>query len=256
MIKHTNAYLVLRQHSQQMLDFAVLICTSVPQLRHAFREHSNDPSVFLAANTAFRPSVVPYSTEKRSINSYKRTLGANLLLSVFSYFETYFFTAIDELIEFHGGEDALIAMATSQVMNKPIASGNDEKNLKYLRTPFKNRKTDRYMKYSKALRGKDVIWPTQRLVLYGVRQLLENRKRWKSVKIPVLTRDLLTLDVDDGTESKFHNLRGERNKIAHGKTLSYDLKKAIDACMFFRQFARTVDEHICKNFLVMEKYIH
>src|SRR4051812_5778663 len=92
MLKNTKAYVVWRSQSQQMLDFAVLVTTAAPQLANALSRRSADPTVFLAKNAAFRPSEEPYATEKRALPKYDKTLGATLLLSVFSYFETYFFT--------------------------------------------------------------------------------------------------------------------------------------------------------------------
>lgn len=171
MIKHTKSYQVFRTHSQQMLDFSVLICTSVPQLRHAFEEFDKDPNTYLATNSQFRPSNEPYATERRSMNSYKKVLGANLVLSVFSYFETYFFSVIDEIIEFHGGKDGMLKLAKKQVLGKPITKDENEKNLRFLREPYKPNKADRYRKYTKELEDESVLWPTQRLMLYGVSQL-------------------------------------------------------------------------------------
>ena len=256
MHNHTKSYVTLRTHSQQTLDFAVLVCTAAPQLRYALNEFQADPTTFLATNSQFRPSNEPYATEKRTLSSYKKVLGANLLLSVFSYFETYFFSVIDEMIDFHGGKDELLRLSSKQVSGVDISSENNETSLNQLRKPYKPNRADRFRKFSSSLRGEKVIWPTQRLMLYGLSQMLENKKRWKSADIPKLMRNLLCMDVEESTESRFHNVRDERNKIAHGKNLSYDLTKAVDVSNYFRELAMEIDQHICRNFMVIEKFVH
>lgn len=255
MIRNTESYVVLRKHSQQMMDFAVLVCTAAPQLKHAFQAHEADPTAFLATNATFPASEVPYSTEKRSLNGYTTVLGANLLLSIFSYFETYFFSSFDELVAFHGGqkgiETAISKQTAVRVQPPEIAT-----SISGLRTNFKPNHADRYRKLSAELKGKAITWPSQRFMLYGLKQALAQRKRWKSVDIPDLARDLLGADITDEERSKFHSIRDERNKIAHGKSLSYDLRKAIDAGYFLRNLALKLDGHVVKHFFIVERYAH
>src|SRR5687768_13986293 len=101
-----------------MLDFAVLISTAAPQLDHALKAAATDPTVFLVKNATFRPSEVPYATERRALRLYKETLGATLLLSIFSYFETYFFSLVEEVLAFHGGEEGIEKLMRKQMSTK------------------------------------------------------------------------------------------------------------------------------------------
>jgi hypothetical protein len=255
MLAHTKAYLIWRKHSQQMLDFAVLVCTAAPQLEYALRQHESDPAVFLAKNPAFRPSEVPYSTEKRALPSHTDVLGATLLLSIFSYFETYFFSVIDEIIDFHGGEAGIKDAITRQLQTQSrLPSTNTA--LKFLRTEFKPNHSDRYRKYSSVVRDEEVIWPSQRLMLFGLREVIRQRRRWRSADIPDLARDLLTLDVSQAERDTFHNVKDRRNSIAHGKALKFDLKKALDTSNFFLRFSRKLEDHVVENFMIIERYVH
>lgn len=254
MIRNTEAYVVLRKHSQQMLDFAVLVCTAAPQLKHAINANSVDSTAFIATNSNFPPSKIPYSTEKRSLNGYTAVLGANLLLSVFSYFETFFFSTFDEVIEFHGGSKAIertIEKQFAQPVQSQISAA-----VSALRVPYKSERMDKYRKFSAELKGKSMLWPSQRFMLYGLKQAVTQRRRWKAVDIPELANDLFGADLTPDERARIHAIRDERNKIAHGKNLSYDLRKAVDASYFLRSIALKIDAQVVKNFMVVERYAH
>lgn len=255
MLTHTKAYVIWRSHSQQILDFAVMVCTAAPQLMHALSAHAADPTSFVAINVGFPPSIVPYSTERRALATYSGVLGATVLLSVFSYFETYFFSAVDELLEFHGGEAGLEKVISAQLL-KPTLTPKSKIALDRLRTRHKGHAIDRYRKASAALRSEKIVWPSHRLMLYGLKQALAQKKRWKSADIPDLMRELLTMKISSGEQDRFHAFRTDRNTIAHGRSLNYDLQKAVGASNFFREVAAKVDAHIVENFMVIEQYAH
>ncbi len=255
MIRNTDSYVILRRHSQQMLDFAVLVCTAAPQLKHALAAHDVDPASFLATNASFPASEVPYSTEKRSLNGYTTVLGANLLLSVFSYFETYFFAAFDEVISFHGGEKGIEAAIKRQLRERNH-DPHVVTSLNGLRSPYNPQRADRYRKHTAALANISLAWPSQRFMLYGLKQAVAQRPRWKAVDIPKLAFEIFGVDVTDQERDRFHSIRDDRNKIAHGKNLSHDLRKAVDASYFLKNFAQKIDSCIVKNSLVLERYAH
>lgn len=238
-----------------MLDFSVMVCTASPQLSHALTAYDSDPSVFLATNSFFPPSAEMYSTEKRALTTYSHVLGANLLLSVFSYFETYFFSAIDEMLDFHGGEVGLEKVISKQFCPRS-KSPAAKAALSGLRTTFKPNRADKYRKLSANLNGEKILWPSQRFMLFGLKQAVSQRKRWKAADIPELMLNLLTVDVSTQERDRFHAIRNERNKIAHGKALSYELKKAVDASYFLKNLAQKIDEHIIESFFLIERYAH
>lgn len=255
MIRNTESYVVLRRHSQQMLDFAVLVCTAAPQLKHALAAHDADPASFLAKNMSFPPSKVPYSTERRSLPGYATVLGANLLLSVFSYFETYFFSAFDESIAFHGGQEG-IELAIQRQLQDRNHTPQVAAALSGLHTPYNPQRADRYRNHSNVLANAKVVWPSERFMLYGLKQAIAQRSRWKSAEIPTLARDIFGVDVTDQERDRFHAIRVDRNKIAHGKNLSHDLRKAVDVSYFLRNLALKIDTEIVKSFLIIERYAH
>ena len=252
-MKSSKSFLILKQQTQEALDFVVLLCTAVPQLEHAFNAHSLDSSTFLATNSEFGESQDPYSTEKRTIPLYKQIQGANLLISYFSLFESYFFALIDEVINFHGGEEEIIKMIDNRIRKPVLLSTNEEAQLSKLRKKFRGNHIDRYRNATIALRTTQMTWPTETFALYGFRQAMENRKRWKSVDIPKVAINLLLCGITEQEVSKFHNIRGDRNDIAHGKSLKYSLDKSLDASKFLFALATKIDLHVSRLFFVIEK---
>ncbi|WP_313737116.1 HEPN domain-containing protein [Sphingobium yanoikuyae] len=253
-MKHTQAYIVWRSHSQKMLDFAVLVTTAAPQLNHALQGHVQNSSTFLATNPAFRPSNEPYATERRALPEHQKVLGATLVLSIFSYFETYFFSVIDEIISFHGGCEEYVPIIASQLRAadaKPAPAG-----LRFLQKLFKSSRADRYRKYSSAVSKEAFMWPSHRFMLFGFKQAVKQRKRWRSADIPDLMSDLLGMEISANDRDKFHSVRDSRNKIAHGKSLAFDLQKAIGISNFFLDLSRRVEGHVTSRFMIIEKYAH
>lgn len=254
-MKHTQAYVIWRSHSQQMLDFAVLVTTAAPQLDQAFQANtSSPPGVGIVANPIFRPSNVPYSTEKRALPVHQKVLGATLVLSIFSYFETYFFSVIDEIIDFHGGTEAMVPLIRKQFDledAKPRPS-----SLKFLQRLFKANRADRFRKYTTQVAQHGIMWPSQRFMLFGFTQAVVQRRRWRSVDIPDVMLNLLGLEIPQVDRDRFHEIRSHRNKVAHGKSLSYDLKKAIGVSNFFLQLSRRVEDHVLERFMILERYAH
>lgn len=250
----SKALLILKEHSQATLDFSILVCTAVPQLSYAFQQQAIDPSTQIVPNAEFGTSAIPYSTEKKAIADYKTVLGANILLTNFSFFESYFFALVDEIMEFHGGTEQYIKFIERKVSRTTTLSSIDENNLKKLRVKFKGKDAFRYDKYTRLV-GKDlIVWPSEKLALYGIKQIVNNRKRWKSVDIPNLISDLLVYDLDEKTIGNYHKLRDDRNKIAHGKKLSYTLDKALSGNEFLYNLAKKIDSHVVNNFMIIERY--
>lgn len=131
---------------------------------------------------------------------------------------------------------------------------DDEKNLKKLRKEHNSKHIHRYRKFTRLIDNASIVWPSEKLALYGAKQMINNKKRWKSADIPNLMTDLLTYDLDTQSKDNFHTLRDDRNKIAHGKRLSYTLDKALLGNEFLYNLAKKLDEHVVKNFMIIEKY--
>lgn len=249
---NSQAYLRLRQQTQANFDFAVLVCSAVPQLKHAIKQVAKDPNYLLLPNEHFPPSEDPNSSEKRVLPHYKSVLGTNFFLSSFSFFESYVFGLIDEMIEFHGGTEQL-----QKYLRKRLAQPISEEHqapARKLQKQHKKEHTTRYQKISKQLSGTDFIWPTDKFALYGLQQLLANRKKMKSADIPDIVSFLFLLDLPIETRSRYHNLRSIRNEIAHGKKLSFELVKAIEGNQFLYKLATQIDRHVVQHFFIIENY--
>jgi len=255
MISNTDAYGVWRSHSQQMLDFAILVTTAAPQLAHALGEHDQGKPTFLATNPGFQPSATPYATERRALSAHEDVMGATLLLSVFSYFETYVFSAIDEILKFHGGEDAIEKSMRSQLAPQ-VWDAESATALSRLRHKFTKNRADRFRKFTRQMRGKGLAWPSQRFMLFGLKQAVAQQDRWRAHQIPDLAADLLALPFTADERKQFHKIRNDRNHIAHGKALKFDLKKAVQASKFLRDLAMKIDQHVVEHFLLVERYAH
>ncbi|QHI36464.1 hypothetical protein IMCC3317_18270 [Kordia antarctica] len=253
-IRRSNAFLILKEHSQSTLNFSVLVCTAVPQLEYAFQQNDTDSSTHLVENSEFRNSTIPYSTEKENLDKYKTVLGANILLSNFSFFESYFFSLIDEIIEFHGGKEEYLAFIETKVAQNGNLELEDKKNLHRLRKEYVKKDKDRYIKFTNIIKDKPIVWPSQKLALYGLKQMIKNKNRWKSADIPNLITDLLTYNLSTEHKDKFHSYRDDRNKIAHGKTLSYSLDKALKGNEFLYNLAKEIDKHVITNYMIIEKH--
>jgi hypothetical protein len=182
-------------------------------------------------------------------------LGATLLLSLFSHFETYFFSVIDEIIAFHGGVEVMESVIKSQYRaadaKPPLKATN------YLRNEHEVRLNDRFRRFSAEVRTQGgIMWPSQRFMLFGFKQFVKQRKNWKAANIPEIIRDVLCIDFSDDDKNSFHDIRDKRNKIAHGTSLNFELKKALDAGAFFLSLSRTVEEAVLSKFLIVERFAH
>ena len=64
----------------------------------------------------------------------------------------------------------------------------------------------------------------------------------------------MTYNLSTEHKDKFHSYRDDRNKIAHGKTLSYSLDKALKGNEFLYNLAKEIDKHVVTNYMIIEKY--
>lgn len=255
MISHSKAYRTWRVHSQQMLDFAVMICTAAPQLDDSLKKYQADSSFTIAQNSNFPPSQDAFSTEKRALKRYEDVLGASLLLSLFSHFETYFFSALDEIIEFHGGFDEMqdVIERRSKEVN---LSSSQKSALKKISTTFEKGRDLRYRGASKIVEETNFLWPSGHFMLFGLQAYKDQRKRWKANDIPRLSQYFLHYPFSESELGKFQNLRRARNGIAHGENLEYNLQNAVSESKYFLEMGRKIDNHIVETFFIVERGAH
>lgn len=255
MISHSNAYRTWRVHSQQMLDFAVMVCTAAPQLDDSLKNYEADPTFPIAANSKFRPSQDAYSTERRALARYEGVLGASLLLSLFSHFETYFFSVLDEIIDFHGGFEELQKVIGRR--NKEASLSSSQRGaLKKVSTWFQKGRDLRYRDASKIVEESEFFWPSGHFMMFGLHAFKDQRKRWKANDIPRISELFLKYPFSESELGKFQNLRQARNGIAHGNDLEYDLERAVAESKYFLEMGRKIDKHIVESFFIIERGAH
>lgn len=255
MYVHTKAFLVLRRQTQGVLDFAVLICNSVPLLKMALKNiGKNKKWSQLARPDYFKGG--PNQDQLREFSKeYKENLSKYLLLSLFSYFEAYVIDSIKEIFEFHGGKDALLRYAHERC-KRHVNPVNTEiiNNRRKLQDAFSKHKTQKYKKYTKLLKIQDYKFPSELLSPYGILKLSDDLKDLKSVEIPNVLIYGLHLNLSTSDVNRFHSIRDTRNKIAHGESLHLDIRYVMNSNKFLRELAVRIDRHIVDNFFVIEKF--
>jgi hypothetical protein len=255
MITHSNAYRTWRVHSQQMLDFAVMVCTAAPQLSDSLKKYEANPTFPIAKNSNFQPSQDAYSTEMRALTRYEGVLGASLLLSLFSHFETYFFSVLDEIIEFHGGFEEM--QTTIERRNKEAnLTSSQQGALKKISTWFQGGRDLRYRDASRVVEESKFFWPSGHFMMFGLQAFKDQRKRWKARDIPRLSETFLHYQFTESELGKFQNLRQARNGIAHGTDLEYDLEKAVTESKYFLEMGKKIDKHIVESLFIIERGAH
>lgn len=99
MIPNSKAYAVLRDKSQEFLDFAVLTCTSVPTLVHEINAQgvtNLKPDHFKGVPDGTR--LIAYAAD------YQIALSRMIVITLFSYFEAYIQAVLSEIVDFHGAQ--------------------------------------------------------------------------------------------------------------------------------------------------------
>lgn len=269
MIKHTKAFSELKKEQQRILDFTVLVCYAIPNLKKSIKGYKEK-----VAN--YETFVTPdYFVEPLDINKiealaqdYKSNLGKYTLISAFSFFETYIKEVVKELIEFHGGEETFVK--TLHDRHKLfIANANPDilANKRKLQEPIKKKNVHRYKKHILLL---DQIpqyrHPSELLATFGLRSFIEviTGSAFKSVMIPDLLEFAFGIDLSEqvnrhpdlqtkNLRETFDTMREIRNSIGHGNGANIGFEKVMDLIRFQRHLAVKTDTHLLKHFFVLER---
>lgn len=252
MIPNTDAYAVLRDKSQQFLDFVVLSCTAVPFLQ----SHLNTSGV-----TGLKPDHFKGLPDKIQLtayaDAYQETLCRMIVITLFSYFEAYVKGVMSEIIEFHGGEVKFQSTADRRAKSFIAASSPKIVDSKRkLQEPAKGAKVGSYQKHSAILVGAGFRFPSELLAPYGVKNLIQKAKPKgaKAYEIQVLVKDALCFPLSDKDSKRIDEIRDIRNQIAHGKKVPLVLKDALAVGKDLRALAAKIDNHVVEHFLVLEAY--
>lgn len=254
MLVHTTAFSVLKARIKETFDFAVLVCHAVPALNAYMKAVAGggasklpDPHYFKITQSNGRL--------KSSMVHYRKSLGRIIFLSSFTYFEAYIKDAVQEIIDFHGGADVLIASLRDR--NLASIRSSDPQTERFRRQLNEQRKKNWGQRYEKAqgeLTGRGYRFPSDLLSSFGVRQLISVLKNMKAADIPEVLEAGLLLELEAGVKERFSQLRDQRNDIAHGRGVTIELAEAIAANQHLRELAMKVDAHIVRHFLILETH--
>lgn len=270
MLDQTIAFKGLKTEQQRILDFSKLVCYSVPNLKKAIKDYNEkvpNYESFVKADYFVEPIKVDRLTELTK--HYKDNLSKYVLISAFSFLESYFKDVIKELENFHGGLDSLIMHVQKRhadLLNSYSADMFEKKQL--LQTKYKKRKWEKYKKLITSLENElSYRHPSELFAAYGIKSFFElvASNGFKSHMIPELIETGLGLDLSDKInkhpdladktlKETFDIMRDLRNSIGHGTANNMGFDKVMDLIRFVRYFSVKVDNHLVKNFFVIQKY--
>ncbi|EZH73800.1 hypothetical protein ATO12_17865 [Aquimarina atlantica] len=269
MIGHTESFKNLKKEQQRILDFTVLVCYAVPNLKKSIKGFKEKvPNYEKLANPDYFKETADIGRLESLSGKYKENLSKYTLLSAFSFFESYFRDVVNELIEFHGGKSEFIETVKNrhrtflQNQNSTIIESK-----KKLNEPLKKIKWEKYQKHIKILDDEpNYRHPSELLATYGLKYFIESvvGNGFKSVMIPEILEYGLGLDmsekvnkhpdlIDKNLKETFDIMRDLRNSIGHGNPHSIGFEKVMDLIRFLRHFSLKIDEHLTNNFFILER---
>jgi len=251
-IPNSNAYAILRDKSQEFLDFVVLSCTAVPTLTK---------QIHVAGVGGISPDHFKGSPDATQLLSYaavyQESLARMIVITLFSYFEAYVKGLLIEIVNFHGG--ATTFQATADKRAKAFVANSSQTIIdskRKLQEPAKAAKIGSYKKYSAILVEEGFRFPSELLAPYGVKNLIQKAKPKgsKAFEIPELLRDALCFPFPVKDDARINSIRETRNKIAHGKVGPITLAEALTIGKDLRDIAAKVDKHAVEHFFVLEGF--
>ena len=270
MLTETSTYIKIKGEHQKIWDFAILICHSIPNLKKTIKGIKENVPTYSLPKPDYFEKVESKERLETISEYYKFNLSKYIVLSLFSFFESYIKSVFEEMIEFHNGKDCFINyMAKKQKISININNPDVEYCKRKIQEPEKKNKKQKYEKYSKILSQKnDFRFPGELFALYGVKCFLNYilDSNFKSVMITDILKDILHMDLSDkinnhpdlinmDLEQTFDSIRTIRNRIAHGDEPDINIRKVVAYSDFIRTFTIKIDNHLISNFFVLQKDI-
>jgi hypothetical protein len=256
MIAHTKAFATYRSLSQRHIDFAALVCTAVPALKPELA----DPTTPLKhAPDHFKVKPDTKTQLAKHAAGYQSELARTNVITIFSYFESYVRGALQEIITFHGGDEAFRNMAkhrASVFLKTPPAAIEESK--RKLQEPARSTKKDKYIAYSKKLDQGGFRFPTELLAYFGSVNLISKSKDktgMRAWEIPDILQNGLLYPLSIVERKLFDDCRKLRNDIAHGKAPTVTLQQSLEFASDLHTLAAKVDRHLVEHFFVLQSFI-
>lgn len=252
-LPRTQAYVRLKEQVQATFDFVVVTCYAVPALKRQISLLEKGVISSLPTPDHYPTTAHSIDQLKDDVKGYKPQLASSALLSVFSYFEAFVVGAIKEMLDFHGGPDAIQRRAEQR---DTVFIRNFDVNLikmgQRLRGVFDRRKLGSYRKARTALIEAGYRFPSELLSSYGIRMLSQKLGNLRAADIPDLLVHGLHMELDRQTIEQFHNIRDVRNKIAHGESVTLTLSQLSSHNELLRDLASQIDAHLAMYFMIHE----
>jgi len=252
--RNTKSYLKLREQIQESFNFVYIVSQAVPCLKlqsslvkKGVIQELPSPDYFTKPN--------PIEQIDIQVKGYKNELSKYILLSSFSYFESFVVDVVKEVIDFHGGETAFEFNAKKYVTKTMHNQSNNYTKEKTILSKTDPRQINRRQFATQKLNQENFIFPSALLTHLGVKALIQKLNNLKSVDIPKLMIDAFCMEWNENDISNFHTMREKRNNIAHGDTVKLDIKSVIQMNTQIRDIALKIDQHLIHHFFISEKHI-
>ena len=260
--RHTDSYARWKKQTQDTFEFSVLVCTAVPTLKRNLKLYEKGVIDSLTKADHYGPAgeltkeqigrVIPQM--RKRAEGYKQKLSQYILISNFSFFESYVKDVIEEMVVFHGGAEKFTKTTSARAGKVHTNIQEVEGALRKLRGQRDPKNVDRSKNATNKLESLNYIFPSDLFASYGIRTFIRVMGNMFAKDIPSIIGDALHMPLTDDEILTFHNIRDARNNIAHGSAITIDLAKVTDMCKFLRSIALRLDQHIIRNYLISEIY--
>src|SRR6266566_6159728 len=207
-VRPTQAYTTFKTQSELLLNFAVLVSYAVPSLRNEIqlirsgqKPSLPSPDFFYKSNRSSTDDLL------KSEARYEQRLAEYVLLSQFSFFESFVIDLVRQMIDFQGGSDFIARTAARSKRYMAPHVTKIAKLKRKLQDSEKSSWRDRYRKYGRLLADERYRFPGELLAAYGVRHLVSKLSKLKAHEIPDLLVDGLLMDLTKSEMKKYHEIR-------------------------------------------------
>jgi len=255
MVRNSNSYFIFKKQTEDLLNFIVTVFYGVSSLRKTIKDLDSSEDIVTPRPEFFVHDKTKPKSLYRLSYGYKSKIGAYGLLSLFSFFEAYVKSILDEIITFQGGLDDFIKISDKKAkkfMEKSSEEINEYK--KKLQRDYDPKRRSDYVYYAVKLSDEKYVFPSQLFSSYGIRRYSQDIKRLQTKDIPKILQDALHMEIQNSTIEDYRKIKDIRNEIAHGRRSEYSIKQVMEFHTFLKEFAKTIDNHITENYFIYEKY--
>ncbi len=250
---YTDSWALFSKQLGELYDFSLLSAYAIPSLK----KHLND----VQGNTPIKTMIVPDfyrfdESNKNRLNNfikdYEEHLSSYFLITAFSFFEAYVKGVILELIDYHGGNVGWMNNTNQKFKNieMEMIKNGSIKHVRSLMEPFRKDKKGKYLDKQKILKNYNYVFPSQKMSIYGISQLISKIKDLGAKQIPIFLERVFSLNLSK--KRRFHNIREKRNNIAHGKKLKLSLRESRAMAKSLREMSVEIDKFFLRNYFILE----